>query len=285
MKSVLSIQSGVVYGYAGNKAAVLPLQLVGIDVWPFNTVQFSNHTQYEQWQGAASPHGQLTRIVDGLANIDVLSQCSAVLSGYLGDVRQCEEVANAVSAVRRHNPAALYFCDPVMGNPGKGCVVPQGVESFFRHEALSLADIIGPNLYELEVLAGKPLADFTAVITAARQITETTGTKVLVKHLAHCGREKGAFEMLLVTPEQTLHISRPLYRFDRQPVGVGDLTCSLLLGALLNGFTDCEALERTANSVDSVMQATWQRESYELQIIPARQQIMQPELRYRANAL
>ena len=32
MKNVLSVQSSVVYGYAGNKAAVLPMQLSGIDV-------------------------------------------------------------------------------------------------------------------------------------------------------------------------------------------------------------------------------------------------------------
>lgn len=29
MKNVLSVQSSVVYGYAGNKAAVLPMQLSG----------------------------------------------------------------------------------------------------------------------------------------------------------------------------------------------------------------------------------------------------------------
>ncbi|MGL5499758.1 MAG: pyridoxal kinase, partial [Plesiomonas shigelloides] len=40
MKNVLSIQSHVVYGYAGNKAAVLPMQLLGVDVWPLHTVQF-----------------------------------------------------------------------------------------------------------------------------------------------------------------------------------------------------------------------------------------------------
>ncbi len=55
MKNVLSVQSSVVYGYAGNKAAVLPMQLSGIDVWPFYTVQFSNHTQYGMWQGMAMP--------------------------------------------------------------------------------------------------------------------------------------------------------------------------------------------------------------------------------------
>lgn len=31
-------------GYVGNKSAVFPLQLLGFDVDPINSVQFSNHT-------------------------------------------------------------------------------------------------------------------------------------------------------------------------------------------------------------------------------------------------
>ena len=42
MKNVLSIQSHVVYGFAGNKSATFPMQLLGVDVWALNTVQFSN---------------------------------------------------------------------------------------------------------------------------------------------------------------------------------------------------------------------------------------------------
>lgn len=56
MKNVLSVQSSVVYGYAGNKAAVLPMQLSGIDVWPFYTVQFSNHTIWD-----VAGHGDAAR--------------------------------------------------------------------------------------------------------------------------------------------------------------------------------------------------------------------------------
>ncbi|KAJ0098787.1 hypothetical protein Patl1_21330 [Pistacia atlantica] len=41
---VLSIQSHTVQGYVGNKSAVFPLQLLGYDVDPINSVQFSNHT-------------------------------------------------------------------------------------------------------------------------------------------------------------------------------------------------------------------------------------------------
>ena len=44
-RHVLSIQSHVVYGAAGNSAAVFPMRRLGVNVWPINTVQFSNHTQ------------------------------------------------------------------------------------------------------------------------------------------------------------------------------------------------------------------------------------------------
>jgi pyridoxine kinase len=33
-----------IQGYVGNKSAVFPLQLLGFDVDPINSVQFSNHT-------------------------------------------------------------------------------------------------------------------------------------------------------------------------------------------------------------------------------------------------
>jgi pyridoxine kinase len=44
MSRLLSIQSHVVHGYVGNRAATFPLQLLGYDVDTINTVQFSNHT-------------------------------------------------------------------------------------------------------------------------------------------------------------------------------------------------------------------------------------------------
>jgi pyridoxine kinase len=52
--NILSIQSSVAYGHVGNSAAVFPLQRLGFEVWPVNTVHFSNHTGYGQWRGCTS---------------------------------------------------------------------------------------------------------------------------------------------------------------------------------------------------------------------------------------
>ena len=116
-------------GAAGNSAAVFPMRRLGVNVWPLNTVQFSNHTQYGKWTGSVQPPTELTDIAEGIAAIDALDRCDAVLSGYLGSEEQGAAVLDVVAKVKAANPNALYCCDPVMGHPEKGCIVAPGVVS------------------------------------------------------------------------------------------------------------------------------------------------------------
>ncbi|KAB7698167.1 pyridoxal kinase PdxY [Plesiomonas shigelloides] len=285
MKNVLSIQSHVVYGYAGNKAAVLPMQLLGVDVWPLHTVQFSNHTQYQKWQGMVFPQEQIGLITQGMDEIGVLPECDAVLSGYIGAAEQGQSILATVRAVKAKNPNAIYFCDPVMGHPEKGCIVAPGVAEFLEHDAVSCADVLAPNLLELQALSGLPVENFEQAVAAARHLLSRGPKKVLVKHLSKAGRDPQQFEMLLVSADEVLHISRPLHDFDRQPVGVGDLTSAIFLANLLQDKNDREAFEHTANAVNDVMTCTQQNGKYELQIVAAREHIVNPVSQYRAQAL
>ena len=283
MKNVLSIQSHVVYGYAGNKAAVFPMQLLGIDTWALNTVQFSNHTQYGKWKGMVIPKEQIGEIVQGIAEIDALHECDAVLSGYIGAAEQGAEILAVVAKIKALNPNAIYFCDPVMGHPDKGCIVAPGVAEFLRDEAMAQADIIAPNLVELRELTGLPVENFEQAIEAINVILSKGPKRVLVKHLSRVGKDPSQFEMVLANQDGIYHISRPLHEFvGRDPVGVGDLTSGLFLANLLNGKSDLDAFEHTANAVNDVMSITQQSGKYELQIIKARNLIVNPESRYQA---
>ncbi len=58
--AILSIQSAVAYGHVGNSAAVFPLQRLGHEVWPIDTVQLSNHTGYGAWRGRACGASDIT---------------------------------------------------------------------------------------------------------------------------------------------------------------------------------------------------------------------------------
>ncbi len=286
MKNILAIQSHVVFGHAGNSAAEFPMRRLGANVWPLNTVQFSNHTQYGQWTGAVMPPSHLTEIVQGIAAIGQLSRCDAVLSGYLGSAEQGEHILEIVRQVKMANPQAKYFCDPVMGHPEKGCIVAPGVAEFHARFALPASDIIAPNLLELEMLSGHAVASVNEAVATARELIARGPQIVLVKHLARAGYHQDRFEMLLVTSDEAWHISRPLVDFGaRQPVGVGDVTSGLLLVKLLQGATLREALEHVTAAVYDIMVTTKRMEEYELQVVAAQDGIEQPEHYFTAVKL
>lgn len=285
MKNILSIQSHVVYGYAGNKSATFPMQLLGMDVWALNTVQFSNHTQYGKWTGMVIPKEQIGEIVRGIDDLGALKQCDAIISGYIGSAEQVAEIINAVNLVKQRNPKAVYLCDPVMGHPDKGCIVADGVKEGLIKLALPAADLITPNLIELRELSGLDVNNFEQAIEAVKAILAKGPKKVLVKHLSKVGKNPQQFEMLLATEAGIWHIARPLHQFDREPVGVGDLTAGLFIANLLNNKSDVEAFEHTANAVNDVMDITHKAHCYELQLIEARHVIMQPVSQYKAQKI
>ena len=223
---LLAIQSHVVFGHAGNSAAVFPMQRVGVNVWPLNTVQFSNHTQYGQWTGEVLAPEQIPSLVDGIAAIGELGNCDAVLSGYLGSAAQGRAILSGVARIKAVNPHALYLCDPVMGHPEKGCIVPQEVSDFLLEEAAAMADFLCPNQLELDSFCGRHPQSLLDCLAMARSLLARGPKAVLVKHLSYPGKPAESFEMLLVTAEGNWHLRRPLLAFPRQPVGVGEETDS-----------------------------------------------------------
>ncbi|WP_349921377.1 pyridoxal kinase PdxY [Aeromonas veronii] len=286
MKRVLSLQSHVVFGCAGNSAAVFPMRRMGIEVWPVNTVQFSNHTQYrEGWQGMRMPDGHIGELMTGLADIGVLGQCDGILSGYLGSPEQGEEVLAAVAQLKALNPDALYFCDPVMGDPDKGCVVAPGVATFFRTQALAVADMLAPNLLELERLTGRVINTLEEALAACEALRAQGPRLVMVKHLGRAAVHPDRFEMVLVCDQGAFHLSRPLYPFERQPIGVGDLLSATMLANLLSGCDPVTAFERTNASVDGVLACTWRARASELQLVAAQVALAAPQVLTRATRL
>ena len=82
--NILSIQSLVSYGHAGNSAAMFPLQRLGFDVWPVVTVHFSNHTGYGAARGPLLTAEDIAEVIRGVEDRGALDRCDAVLSGYQG---------------------------------------------------------------------------------------------------------------------------------------------------------------------------------------------------------
>jgi hypothetical protein len=111
---VLSVQSHVVSGYVGNKAATLPLQLAGFDVDAVPTVSFSNHTGYGCVKGTRLAPDGLADLVAGLDANGLLSGYDFILTGYIGSA-------------------------PLVAAVAAGAVLSLGVGLVFRLENLILA--------------------------------------------------------------------------------------------------------------------------------------------------
>jgi len=199
MTAILSIQSSVAYGHAGNSAAVFPLQRLGIEVWPVLTVHFSNHTGYDTVRGPVLPAAEVADVVRGIAERGVLPGCDAVLSGFLGDGTLGEVVLDAVARVKAANPRALYCCDPVLGDADVGVFVGPGLPEFLRDRAVPRADIVTPNQFELEFLTGRPVATLADALDACRALRAMGPETVLVTSLARQDAPADAIEMLAVS--------------------------------------------------------------------------------------
>lgn len=286
MKTVLSIQSNVVYGYAGNKVATLAMQLQGVEVMPIHTVQLSSNTVYPHYDGIVLGAQQITRIVNSLEKIGVLSSIDAIISGYIGLAEQGEEILEAVKKIKFYNPNAIYVCDPVMGGDiNKGSSLPQNIIDFFTKQAIKYADYITPNLLELQILSNLEIKTFNDVLNAIKTLQNKPIQAILVKNLLHAGKTTELFEMILATPSQSYHLARPLYDFPHRPLGVGDLICSLFTAHLVNGQSQLTAFELAANAANHVLDITKQKNVQELAIIDAQQWIKQPDLKYRGTPL
>jgi pyridoxine kinase len=285
MKQILSIQSHVVYGHAGNSAAVFPMQRMGANVWPLHTVQFSNHTQYGKWTGMVIPPEQISQIPLGIAAIEQLGSCDAVLSGYIGSAEQGEHILSAVRQVKAANPNALYHCDPVMSHPLKGCIVAPGVAEFLVEKAMLAADVVSPNQNELEMIVGRTFHDLADIIAGAKAVVAKGPKIVLVKHLTYQAKQAGQFEMLVVSQDESYWITRPLFEFVKEPVGVGDMTSGLFLTALLQGQSLKKAFEHAASAVYGVLKNTENAKHYELAVIASQEEYVKPSTYFEALAV
>ena len=283
--AILSIQSHVAYGHAGNSAAVFPLQRLGRDVWAVNTVEFSNHTGYGSWRGMALDPGLAEDLVAGIEDRGVLKDCEAVLSGYMGDAGVGRAVKAAVKKVKALNPAALYCCDPVMGDVGRGFYVHPDIPGMFKSETIPLADIATPNQFELEALAALDTSTLAAARKAIDLIHAMGPRVVLVTSYREQGGLENHIEMLASDGNSVHRVRTPELPLGAGMAGSGDVTAALFLSRYLETGSVRDTLELTAGSIFGVMDATFKAGSRELLLIASQEELAHPRHVFKAERI
>jgi pyridoxine kinase len=280
---ILSIQSHVVYGHVGNSAAVFPLQRIGCEVWPIHTVQFSNHTGYPDWRGRVFDAALIDDCMAGLAARGALAGCDGVLSGYMGSPEIGAAILRGVGAVRDRNAEAVYCCDPVLGDVGRGLYVRDQVVEFMRECALPAAAIVTPNHFELDLLTSQPSIDLEGARRAVAALHKRGPRVILVTSLALDDTPQDAIDMLVSDNGELSRLRTP-----KAPIkanGAGDVIAALFLAHWLRLRSAPEAIALAASSVYGLIAATAKAGSRELEIVAAQEEFVRPSRLFVAERI
>lgn len=286
-QNILSIQSWVSYGHVGNAAAAFPLQRMGFNVWTVNTVQFSNHTGYGKWRGMVFPPEHVREIIEGISERTSLAECNAVLSGYMGDANTVAAILEAVRKVREANPQALYCCDPVMGDVGRGVFVRPEIPDVMKALAVKAADIVTPNQFELELLTGHSVGTLNEVLEAVAalrsQIHQDGPRIVVVTSLIREDASPDHIETLAVSDEGAWVVQTPLIPLDPPRNGTGDAIAALFLGNYLKTGSVKKSLENAVSALYALLELTHQRGTREIQLVAAQEEYVNPSRTFEAT--
>ncbi len=281
--SVLSIQSHVSFGHAGNSSAVFPLQTLGHEVWPIHTVQFSNHTGYGKWGGDVFSAKSIQDIAEGIFEVTSYNDCRAILTGYMGDQAIGSSIKDIITRIKKENPEALYFCDPVMGDRGRGFYVREGIPEYFKKHIIPLADHISPNHFEFEFLTDSKVGSYKDIARESKKIFEQGVSSILLTSFVGPETPTNSIEVILIRPNSIYKIVTPFLEstHDKMLVGTGDLISSLFLGHVLSGEPYELALENSVSKIYGIIENTIKKNRYELDIIGSREILLNAPKLYK----
>ncbi|XP_054360051.1 pyridoxal kinase isoform X2 [Mirounga angustirostris] len=264
---VLSIQSHVVRGYVGNRAATFPLQVLGFEIDALNSVQFSNHTGYAHWKGQVLNSDELHELYEGL-KLNSVNKYDYVLTGYMRDKSFLASVVDIVQELKKQNSKLVYVCDPVMGDEwnGQGSMyVPEDLLPVYKEKVVPVADIITPNQFEAELLSGRKIHSQEEALAVMDEL-HAMGPDTVVITSSNLLSPRGGDYLIALGSQRirnpdgsvvTERIRMEMHKVDAVFVGTGDLFAAMLLAWTHKHPNNLKvACEKTVSAMHHVLQRT-----------------------------
>jgi pyridoxine kinase len=189
-------------------------------------------------------------------------------------------VVQTVHKVRAANPDAVYCCDPVIGDVGRGVFVRPGIEELLRDVAVPAADLVTPNHFELDLLAGTTTRTLAEVEDAVAAVHALGPRVVLTTSLITDDTPDDAVDLLASEGGRHHRVRTP--RLDVSVNGAGDAIAALFLAHWLRTGSAAEALSRAASSVFGLLARTEAAGSREILLVDAQEEFVTPSRTFAA---
>lgn len=273
MKTVVSIQSQLVFGYAGNSAAVPVLQSAGLTVCPVPTTMLSNTPHYPEWASVPVRAQDVRALCHGLSQRVPAHGIDVVLTGWMGSAAIVREVAQWLAGLKQQHPGLVYVCDPVMGDSQKGLYVDAECAQAIADELVPLADVLTPNTFELERLV--PGAG-----TLAQRMAALSGERQRIVVISSVPDEQGGILNVVGDGRSAWQVRTP--RLDVDLSGTGDVMTARFLVSLLRGETLDRALADAVSGVYAVIELAAANGNHEMPLTAAMPSVQVPTRRFPA---
>ncbi|MBS0297309.1 MAG: bifunctional hydroxymethylpyrimidine kinase/phosphomethylpyrimidine kinase [Proteobacteria bacterium] len=280
MPLALILSSYVAGSRVGGMAQALALAPFKIDPVVAPTTLFGRHPGWGPPGGAAVDAQTFKGVIDGLAANAHLVMADAILTGYFASAEQvwiaAETIDRARAARRPDDPPLRVIVDPVMGDQDKGLYVREEVAEAVALDLVSRADVITPNLWELNRLTGGRARDARSALKTARQLDRPC----LVTSVPAGEGEIGVLYVDRRTSTFAVH-----REFDAVPRGTGDLLTALFAAGLIEKKAPHEALFRAVQGVAEAAEASAEWLAHELPIVALGERLVRPTASVRIETL
>lgn len=253
--NVLSMSSQVARGAIGNTAIRFALERLGHTVFALPTILLSNHPGHMVSAGRVVGPTALKEMLDALEKNGWLQEVDAILTGYMPSLDHVAIAVLAIEKIKALNPKVRVMVDPAFGDDPKGLYVDRRAAEAIGAGLLRRADIITPNRFELEWLAGRPVTDTSSAHSAAQTLDPE---QVLATSIPS---DDGLLNLVI---SRGFSVAASVAQRKTVPHGTGDLFAALYLAQELAGARSADALALATAGIEAVLDITGDKDELDL---------------------